>query len=162
MKIVTIIGILFLFLSCNSFPNKEEKAKLERENIEQRRKEEKLRKEAEEEREFLVSTNKEFKYLCELIGYKTNISQDTVTVILKEYFIQNGNAVFDNGKTEIIKQEYNITGDDGKLVEEIISKCDFPRKTTILIYHEIDNYYKIKDIYFKLQDLEDSVILIEQ
>ena len=161
MNKIVISGILFVLISCNPFSNKEEKAEIERERIEQRKKEEQQQKEAKEEREFLVYTNKEFKYLCELISYETNISQDTVTIILKEYFIQKGNAVFDDDKTEIIKQKYRITNDDGNLVEEIIIKYGFPRKTLFLVYNEIDTYYKIKEIYYTLEDLEESTVLVK-
>jgi len=60
-------------------------------------------------------------------------------------------VLFDN-ELNIIKQEYRITGDDGNLVEEIISKHNFPRKTFFLVYYEIDIYYKMKEIYYTLED----------
>ena len=163
MKKKVIIWIVLVFVCCNPFSNEEEKAKLERESIVQQKEEEeeKQQQEAEEEQKLLVDANKEFKYLCELISYKTNVTSDTVSVILKEYYIENGNVLFDND-LNIIKQEYRITSDDGNFVEDIISKYNFPRKTFFLVYHEIFSYFIIREIYNKLEYLEESVIMFER
>ena len=151
MSKTAIFCVLFGLISCNPFSNKTKEERIRQEMRIQQMKELEAEQQQKNEQEFLIYTNKEFRYLCELISYKTNVLSDTVTLILKEYFIKKGNVLFDN-ELNIIKQEYRITGDDGNLVEEIISKHNFPRKTFFLVYYEIDIYYKMKEIYYTLED----------
>jgi len=143
-KLIYLIPLIFL-LSCNPFSKKENKEEKE-----------KRREEARKER--INEENKRFQFLCELVSYRTCISQDTVIIVAKKFYEQYEYVVFDGNK--IIDINYDSHTSEPAcydFVENAIKQCQLPRKEVFLIFYEIDLYYKLEYMESTISDIDGFV-----
>jgi hypothetical protein len=142
-KIFYLILLLFL-VSCNSLSKKENETQMNQ---------------YQEER--IDSKNKEFEFLCELVSYKTCISQDTVMLVAKEFYTQYGDAVFEGNK--IVDEQYRSSElSNYNFIATVIKQYHLPRKEVFLIFSEIDLLYRLDNLEDNVSYMEDMIYNISK
>jgi hypothetical protein len=147
-----IISLLFLN-SCSYFSNdKEEKKK-------------QAQLEWKKEREAIE--NKNYQYVNLLVSYRSNVSKDTVAIILKEYYKTYEEYAFNNTTQKLEEFKVDFTLDEvHKLdfIKSVIQKYNLNEKTAFLVFYEIDSILKmqkieddIDSIYSTVDDIETSL-----
>ncbi len=142
--ILKIKYILFLFLpilllnSCGYFSDDE--------------KEMQVKRALEWKREREDKENKNFQYIKQLVSYKSNISKDTVAIVLKEYYLAHEGFSFNNntGKLDEIEDYPYNEIDKLDFINSIIQKHNLNEKTAFLLFYEID-------FILKMQSMEDEI-----
>jgi len=151
MKQLLYIISLFFLISCSLSSKKGSEDEEKQKRSEQARKER------------IIEENKRFEFLCELISYKTNISQDTVIIIAKEFYQQYEYAIFEGNK--IVNINYSsqiIEPKNYNFVENIIKHYQLPRKDVFLIFYEIDLYYKLEYMESTIDDIDCAIYSIDE
>lgn len=153
-KNVFFFVILFLTLtSCSYFSNDKEEKK----------KQAQLKREKERE----TIENKNYQYINVLVSYRSNVSKDTVAIVLKEYYKTYEEYTFNNTTQKLEEFKVDFTLDVvNKLdfIKSIIQKYNLNEKTAYLVFYEIDSIIKmqkmeedINSIYSTVDDIEMSL-----
>lgn len=150
VKIVILITTSFLLNSCSYFSNDEEE-KQKAEDFKWKQKTE-------------LEVNKDYHYTLKAISYKSNISQDTVALVLKEYYKTYKGCTFNNrtSKLEIVDEMAVFESSDKEkhnldFINSIVKKQLVNEKSAYIVFNEIDNLFDIKIIKDNFQSLEESV-----
>lgn len=133
---------IMILTSCSYFSNdKEEKKK-------------QAQLEWKKERETIE--NKNYQYVSQLVSYKSNVSIDTVAIVLKEYYKTYEEYSFNNTTQKLEEFKVDFTLDEvNKLdfIKSIIQKYNLNEKSAFLVFYEIDCIIKMK----KIEDDVDSI-----
>lgn len=139
-NIISLFLVFSLLSSCNYFSNDKEEKKKEAKL--------KYKKKVED------IENKNYQYVNQLVSYKSNVSIDTVTIVLQEYYKTYRQYSFNKATQKL--EEFNdvdyLINEVNKIdfIENVIQKYNLNEKTTYLIFYEIDSI-------FKLQKIEDDI-----
>jgi hypothetical protein len=98
--------------------------------------------------EIEIQETKKFNYLKELIHYKTGYNQDTIKIILKEYYKDYKDYKFYKNSDSLI---YDLNfGRDKTTKIDFINKIEkkhlIKRKDLYIISNEIDFFFKMEEI----------------
>jgi hypothetical protein len=150
LKITILITALFLLNSCSFFSKDED--------VNQKEEDLKWKQETE------LEVNKDYHYALNAVSYKSNISQDTVGLVLKEYYATYKGCTFNNktGKLEIIDEMAVFeSGDSEKhkldFINSIIKNQFVSEKTAYIVLHEIQNLFDVEIMKDNIQSIEESV-----
>ena len=151
LQIIALVTALFLLNSCKYFSNDDE----------EKGKEEKLKR--VEKRE--IEANKEFQFINQSIAYETNISKDTVAIILKEYYKNYCEFVFDDSTKKFkeidIYSQFKLAKNDEKtkmdFIYDIVKKQSINEKSAYLVFNKIEYFFNDKNIKEELEYIESEV-----
>lgn len=142
MKNILSILVCSLLISCNYFSN--DKA------VKKKQAQLKYKKDKED------VENKNYRYVNQLVSYKSNVSIDTVAIVLNEYYKTYREYSFNKTtqKLHMVHVDYSLN-EVSKIdfIENVIRKYNLNEKATFLIFYEIDSI-------LKMQKIEDDIDII--
>ena len=103
--------------------------------------------------------NKNYQYIKLLVSYRSNVSKDTIAIVLKEYYKTYEEYAFDNTTQKLEEFEADLTLDEvDKLdfIKSVVKKYNLNEKTAFLVFFEINSILKIQ----KMGDDIESIYLI--
>lgn len=152
-NVIFFVFSLMIVTSCSYFSNDKEEKKKQAQL--------KYKKERE------AIENKNYQYISQLVSYKSNVSKDTVSIVLKEYFKTYEEYSFNNKtqKLEKVKVDFKLDEVDKlDFIKSVIKKYNLNEKTAFLVFYEIDSIIKmqkmeddINSIYSTVDDIEMSL-----
>ncbi|MDY3338253.1 hypothetical protein D1J36_005215 [Riemerella anatipestifer] len=145
-KSILFLIVLFSFSSCKYFSNKKDKNKELDKIVEQVINELKLEQ------------LQDYKFLSSSIYHKTNIQQDTINLVLKNYFESFRGYKFNEKSKEFTHiKKFKKSKSYYTFTEDLISNYKLEAKSTYLIVNEILFFENIenKDIKSIKYDIED-------
>lgn len=149
LKITSLIIALVLLNSCSYFTNDKEEKK-EASHLKY--------KEAE-----VISENKNYQYISQLVSYKNNISKDTVDIVLKEYYKAYKGFSFNNTTNKLVETKVFSLDERHKLdfLQDIVEKYKISEKSTYLIFYGIDSMFSMESMKDDIETIDYTVDEIE-
>lgn len=154
VKIVILITTSFLLNSCSYFSN-DDKEKRKLADVKWKQKTE-------------LEANKDYHYTLKTVSYKSNISQDTVALVLQEYYKRFKGLTFNHNtnRLEVISEAavYGFGAEEIHKLDFITNVIEIQfikEKSAYLILNEIDNLFDIKNMRDDIKYLDDNVSEIQ-
>lgn len=149
-NIISLLLVFSLLSSCDYFSNNKEEKKREAQ-LKYKKKKENIE-------------NKNYRYVNQLVSYKSNVQIDTVAIVLKEYYKTYREYSFNEETDKLEELDIDYSLDEvNKLdfVENVIKKHNINEKTAFLIFDEIDSFFKIQQMGDNIDSIDSTVDDIE-